>query len=502
MARTRSRQSRVLRRRLTVHLLIMLVVYSLLFAIAVSLANTYLVPKIARYVEDTTTSYRYFYPADYVNAQSILSMVDEERQMYADEGFETVFITEYTTEELEGLRQQWLANAQNSTDSAVHTPIYIGRMYIADTTDNPQYPDNYSSFQDYSIDSLAYSAALRYLHSLQTDSDRWEIDPLAGSGKYGPFVARELSAYYSLRAFKIPLAVCLYAIGCIIIVFVEIRRSLNYFDELSNAVTGLMINKSEPVKLPKNLSIAQDELNAIRTEALNDEKVAKSAEQRKNELVAYLAHDIRTPLTSVIGYLSFLDEAGDLPPELRKKYTHIAFEKSESLQTLINEFFEITRFNLEDRSLKRSDVDVKLFLEQIADVFYPQACAKHIAIVVEAPGNQTFSVDADKFARACENILRNAVTFAHAYTAIKVCATHVDTERGSWEITIANEGDEIAADHLDSIFEKFYREDKARNSASGGAGLGLAIAKEIVLAHDGSISATSVDGQTVFTIVI
>ncbi len=350
----------------------------------------------------------------------------------------------------------------------------------------------------------------------------------------GFVAARDLSTYNAIRALKVPLVLVIYLAGCAIIVRAAMSRSLRSFDELSGAVADLMADRERPIVLPPSLAIAQDELNAIRLAALSDERAAVAAERRKDELVAYLAHDIKTPLTSVVGYLELLDEAPDLPEPTRRRYIKLAFEKASRFGSLIDEFFEITRYNLQAIPLERCTVEPRLFLEQVAEELYPAAEARNVSIAVEVPADEGLYLDPDKMARAISNVLRNAVAYADEGSIIAVEArieqaapAALDKEGAKdggpaegpgtasasattpiaaeppasrWLISVANQGREISAAHLQSIFDKFYREDGARSTNGGGAGLGLAIAKEIVAAHGGTIAASSADGRTVFTI--
>lgn len=341
------------------------------------------------------------------------------------------------------------------------------------------------------------------------DMSDWQVIP---HGDDGSFSARDLSEYNNVRRFKLPVAISIYVVGCLVIVAVQLARALGYFDKLSRAVADLMKDREKPVQLPRDLALAQAELNGIRLESLNDERAAQAAEQRKNELVAYLAHDIRTPLTSVIGYLTLLEEVPDMPPEQRQRYTQIAAAKAERLEKLIDEFFEITRYNLQSIPIERNTAHVRLFLEQVVEEFYPQASDKNVQIQVDAPADATFFVDAEKLARAVGNVVRNAVAYAEANSTVHVNAhleeSAPDSDGGNsdgssvWRITVTNTGREISSVHLQSIFEKFYREDGARSADSGGAGLGLAIAREIIVAHAGAITAASENGLTTFTITL
>lgn len=321
----------------------------------------------------------------------------------------------------------------------------------------------------------------------------WQVEQTSD----GTFQMRDIALYTFVKSFKMPLAILVFVAGWLLIVLRALNQSLRYFDELSGAVGRMLADKNAPIELPPDLSIARNELAVIRSQSLADERAAKAAEQRKNELVAYLAHDIRTPLTSVLGYLDLLREATDLPRDTLRKYADVAYTKAERLESLINEFFEITRYNLSAIPIERETVGVRLFCQQVAEAFFPEASARSIRISVDVPAGDTFFVDPDKMARALGNVLRNAVAYADASSTIALAARQ---DEQFTTITVANRGREISEAHLESIFEKFYREDGARTTRSGGAGLGLAIAKEIVVAHQGDIEAASQRGVTVFSL--
>lgn len=323
----------------------------------------------------------------------------------------------------------------------------------------------------------------------------WQIQ----YGEDGVYRMRDVATYTFVKSFKLPLALLVFVAGWLAIILRALNRSLRYFDELSGAVGRLLADKDAPIELPADLSIARNELAVIRSQSLADERAAHAAEQRKNELVAYLAHDIRTPLTSVLGYLDLLRETTDLPRETLRKYANIAYSKAERLESLINEFFEITRYNLSAIPIERETVGVRLFCQQVAEAFFPEAAARNIRITVDAAGAGQFFIDPDKLARALGNVLRNAVAYADANSVIAIAARQ---DARTTTITVANRGREISDAHLETIFEKFYREDGARSSKKGGAGLGLAIAREIVVAHHGDIEAASERGVTVFTLRI
>lgn len=229
---------------------------------------------------------------------------------------------------------------------------------------------------------------------------------------------------------------------------------------------------------------------------------------RKNDLITYLAHDLKTPLTSVIGYLSLLDEVPDMPGEQRCRYVGVALDKALRLERLINEFFDITRYNLSKMELELAPVDLAFLLVQVADEFYPVLAAHKNALVVEVEGTPRtaeapgapleMTADAARLARVLANLLRNAVAYSREGTDIRVSAARMAPDLVRIEVT--DTGSTIPSHKLDTIFDRFFRLDEARASATGGAGLGLAIAREIVELHGGTIAAASENGVTTFTV--
>ena len=232
---------------------------------------------------------------------------------------------------------------------------------------------------------------------------------------------------------------------------------------------------------------------------MENRRKAIEAEKKKDDLVMYLAHDLKTPLTSVIGYLTLLDESRELTAEQRAKFVGISLEKAYRLEQLINEFFEITRFNINTVTLERNRIDLNMMLEQIADEFYPMLSEKNLTVQTDIPEHIIMFADADKIARVFDNLLKNAVNYSYEGTSIKIGAR---IRRNRVIIKFRNHCDEIPRAKLDRLFEKFYRMDSSRNSYSGGSGLGLAISKQITELHGGSITAKSSPEHTDFTVVL
>ncbi|MEA4883275.1 MAG: HAMP domain-containing sensor histidine kinase [Clostridia bacterium] len=296
----------------------------------------------------------------------------------------------------------------------------------------------------------------------------------------------------------------LYILIAIVVFFIIfIRFSLSwftrYFNEISAGLDQLVERSDADIALSPELDFMERKLNKIKNTLDKQRKDAQEAEQRKNDLVVYLAHDIKTPLTSVIGYLSLLDEARDMPAEQRARYMGITLEKAYRLEQLIDEFFEVTRFNLRSIVLNKARINLPFMLHQMADEFYPMLAPGGRQVVVHALDGLTLWGDADKLSRVFNNILKNAMAYSYEGSTIRITASQ---EGENVVIAFANLGDPIPSEKLETIFDQFFRLDASRSTHSGGAGLGLAIAKEIVVAHGGAITVQSDKEQTVFTVIL
>ena len=279
--------------------------------------------------------------------------------------------------------------------------------------------------------------------------------------------------------------------------YAALSKMMKYVDQIGDGIENILSESTEPIHLITELKPIEIRLNEIKAPLTRQELEAIEGEKKKNDLVLFLAHDLKTPLTSIVAYLSMLDGRPGMPEEDRMKYIHIALEKSIRLGELIHEFFDITRYNLQDIELEAIEINLTMMLEQLADELYGVLQEKRLSCEVHVEENLVVYGDPDKLARVFDNILRNAIAYCYEDTKIEIDAR---MKKKDVEIVFMNQGEKIPGAMLQTIFEKFYRVDGSRSSGTGGAGLGLAIAKEIVELHGGRIRAKSDDIRTQFIV--
>lgn len=303
--------------------------------------------------------------------------------------------------------------------------------------------------------------------------------------------------HYNFRGYKeIFFAVAIVAIFLILLLLL-FRWLTKYFREINSGIDSLLSEDEKRIYLSPEMLPFEHKLNTVKQNLKSQKEATALAEQRKDELVMYLAHDIRTPLTSVIGYLSLLEENPDMTTEEKVKNVHIALDKAYRLEKMVNEFFEITRYHSKQIKLKKQPVDLYYMLVQLRDEFLPSFSLRNNAVLLELDENIIIYADPKKIARVFGNILKNAVAYSYPNTEITISA--IQKEQNTI-ISFQNKGKTIPAENLSSLFDKFYRLDEARISDTGGTGLGLAIAKEIILLHGGEIEAHSEQETVTFTV--
>ncbi len=295
----------------------------------------------------------------------------------------------------------------------------------------------------------------------------------------------------------------IFVIAMIFVFFLIFRMYINsfihYFMEINNSVDLLVKENIDDISLSPELLVIEKKMNTIKHTIEKQKMDVQLAEQNKNDLIVYLAHDLKTPLASVIGYLNLLYDEEQISPELRKKYLGITLNKAERLEDLINEFFEIARFNLSNITLQYSRINLTRLLEQLVYEFNPILKEKNLSCTLNVKNDMMLTCDADKIQRVFDNLLRNA--YFYSFNNSNITITSFESN-GKLIIKFINHGYTIPKEKLNQIFEQFYRLDSARSSDNGGAGLGLAISKKIVELHHGTICAKSENEWIEFEVIL
>lgn len=224
----------------------------------------------------------------------------------------------------------------------------------------------------------------------------------------------------------------------------------------------------------------------------------RESERTKNELITNVAHDLRTPLTSIIGYLELLAGNQQVPADMQHKYIEIAYGKSRRLQKLIEDLFGFTKLNCGKIAMHVDQIDIVKLLGQLVEEAYPNFVEKGLSYDLQSnvPA-KIINADGNLLARLFDNLIGNAIKYGADGKRVLV---KIHAEGETVTVSVTNYGYVIPADELPLIFNKFYRVEQSRSSSTGGTGLGLAIAKEIVDMHGGTISVASDLNGTVFTV--
>lgn len=279
------------------------------------------------------------------------------------------------------------------------------------------------------------------------------------------------------------------------------EKSLRYITKISDAMQNISegdLNVTVEVEGDDEFSSMAANLNKMVEDLKELMDKERESERTKNELITNVTHDLRTPLTSIIGYLELLSGDVKLEPEIQKKYINIAYVKTKRLEKLIEDLFGFTKMNYGKLSMHVGQVDVVKLLSQLLEEFYPSFVDKNLSYELQSNVPvKVITADGNLLARLFDNLINNAIKYGADGKRIMV-KLHADDEIVT--VSVINYGYVIPADELPLIFNKFYRVEQSRSTNTGGTGLGLAISKNIVDMHGGTITVTSDLSGTVFTV--
>lgn len=270
-----------------------------------------------------------------------------------------------------------------------------------------------------------------------------------------------------------------------------VQCEVEYDDELGSLAANINV-------LSKTLLAKEKESEKLKEKERAALDIERNAERQKNELITNVAHDLRTPLTTIVGYLELIKDDTALSKEDVHKYSGIAYEKSIRLQEMMDDLFEFTKLDNADIKLNKSMINLSGLIMQMTDEFYPSFKGCNITPIVDLPEENIYvQGDGQLLARVFDNLISNALKYGYHNTDLKI---EVSGDEKYATVKVINHGDTIASEDIPLLFNKFYRTDSSRNSKTGGTGLGLAITKNIVDLHHGDISVTSDDQITTFIV--
>lgn len=278
------------------------------------------------------------------------------------------------------------------------------------------------------------------------------------------------------------------------------QMQLNHIlDELHLIAEG-RYDRRIPFQLSGDMGQVVNSINRLVDSTVNALEEERAIEKSKDELITNVSHDIRTPLTSILGYLGLIVNQPKIDTEDAKRYAEIAYSKAEQMKLLVDDLFEYTTSRPNGAPLRLNDIPIVNFLEQIAADFELEAQKRHMAIEVSSENRDVvLELDAEKMVRVINNLLSNAIKYGHENSTILM---EVLKKEGVITIAVRNEGDPISKEVLDQLFTRFYRAEGSRSKETGGTGLGLAIAENIVHSHGGIMFAESENGQTSFYVCL
>ena len=277
-------------------------------------------------------------------------------------------------------------------------------------------------------------------------------------------------------------------------------KYINVISEAMKKVASGDLDAKVEIKGDDEFSGMAEDLNKMTEEIKELLKRERESEQSKNDLITNIAHDLKTPLTSIIGYLELLSGKNKLKlsEELEKKYLDIAYNKSRRLEQLIEDLFSFTKLSYGKIIMKPGYVDIVKLLEQLLEEQYPAFAEKGLSYELRTNVKALeITGDGGLLARLFDNLIGNAIKYGADGKRVLV---KIKAEQNAVEVKVINYGYVIPEKDQPLIFNKFYRVDRSRSTNTGGTGLGLAIAKDIAEMHGGSISVKSDLSGTVFTV--
>ncbi|MBG9810062.1 hypothetical protein ABD68_00010 [Bacillus endophyticus] len=277
---------------------------------------------------------------------------------------------------------------------------------------------------------------------------------------------------------------------------------LREFKKATDSISHQNFNFSVPYTPIKELNELSDAILIMQRTLKQSLDRQNQMEKERKIFISSIIHDLRTPLFSIRGYLEGIKKGIANTPDKLNKYIDISYDKANILNQLIDDLYTFTKVNYIDTNPKFNDMDLTLFIDNIVKGFYPLSSEKEITLKTDYKIDENTIVKGDKYllSRALENIIGNAIRYTPNKGNVFIS---VDRAVNNYSIKVRDNGIGIPSHEINAIFSPLYRGEKSRNRKTGGSGLGLSIAKQIVEKHKGDIQVWSSKNQgTVFEITL
>lgn len=309
------------------------------------------------------------------------------------------------------------------------------------------------------------------------------------------------NSFYSLKKFAL---IILIVIDVIVVYWRLIRRyrqmQLRHIIAELHFIAAGNYDHRIPFELSGDLGRVIDSVNGLVDSTVEAIQEERRIEKSKDELITNISHDIRTPLTSVIGFLGLIDQRKFETDEELFRYTHTAYTKAQQMKVLVDDLFEYTKVRQSTTPLSIATFDMIQLLNQLAADFEYDATKNGFTLTVETTTQQIMiQADAEKLVRLFNNLIANAIKYGTDGKNIVLKSELIDSHV---RVSVMNDGEQIPNEALKQLFERFYRVEGSRSKATGGSGLGLAIAESIVILHNGHIKASSNKSWTSFIVTL
>jgi len=362
-----------------------------------------------------------------------------------------------------------------------------GNIYIVNKDGQVQYKsvnDGYTVAESINIDAFknemkkSNNDEFKVLYPLTIDNNVYYlvmVKNLQGVSIYSHEITYAVAAIFALILF-------------IFLIYFGLRKKIKYMEYISSSIKEISkgnLNYELAMKGEDELAYVANQINLMEKSLLNMIEKERHNDEMQRELITNISHDLKTPLTIILGYLDIIRTKAYKSEDEKDKYIETTYEKALLLQKMVLKLFELVKLSDKEIVLNKSDVNINKLLMQVITDYSGVADEKNISIEYKNSQSPiTLNVDLDKICRVFDNLMNNAIKYSEGNENITVS---LEEDEAGAVISFRNKCKGINEEDLDMLFNRFYRGDKARNSSVEGSGIGLSIVKRIIELHNSNI---------------